>query len=116
MAVSRLYNGHIDRARDSEVRGKVKSQTEKRIDDLEAESGKVPQLIVSVTAPVSGMGLGDYWVEINNTTDKNLEAFYQYQTVSSQNQWVLLYNSAGGGSGVTINISHAILVQQEDVI
>ena len=94
----------------------MKSQIEKRIDALEANGRKVPQLIVSVTAPVSGMTLGDYWVEINNTTDKNIEALYQYQTVSSQNQWVLLYKSAGGGSGVTINISHAIIVQQEDVI
>ncbi len=57
---------------------------------------------------------GYYWIEIDNITDKHFVSARQWEN----NTWKLLCTASegGGGGDVYINISHAILVQQEDIV
>ena len=86
------------------------------IDRIVDSDPVLPTLIIQVDEPEHGMKLKDYWVKIDDNDTKNIVALYQYRynETEDENQWVLLYNSGGGN--IYITISHAILVQQEDLI
>lgn len=55
---------------------------------------------------------GDYWIEIDNDTDQNLKSVKR----RIDDAWVVQCVVAGGKGDLTINISHAILVDKGNVI
>ena len=81
-----------------------------------------PETEVSINVTVyyeKPFNVGDYWLKLDSNNTQNITAVYQYQFNPERNkcEWILQGNcGGGGGSSITINISHAILVQQEDVI
>ena len=55
-------------------------------------------------------------IKTDNDEDQNIEAVYEYKYESREYSWELKGNiSSGGGGGVTINISHAIVVSKGSV-
>ena len=72
----------------------------------------VPALYVQPTQPsASGIKEGAWWIQIDNTTDKNIQYIKKYTGYT----WATVCIPAGGSGDITINISHAILVKAEDV-
>jgi hypothetical protein len=53
---------------------------------------------------------GDYWIVVDNSASKYIQSI----KMRVLNSWVLMGTAGGGGGGssLTVNISHAILIQK----
>ena len=73
----------------------------------------VPVVYIQPTQPsASGIKEGAWWIQIDNTTDKNIRYIKKYTGYT----WATVCIPAGGSGDVTINISHAILVKKEELM
>ena len=73
----------------------------------------VPSVYIQVNDPVNTYTVknGAYWIEIDNDTDKNMK----YLKKRIEDNWVIQC-AAISGTDVTINISHAILVDKGQIV
>jgi|GEM_PF-6193087 len=73
----------------------------------------VPALFILPGEPASAnVKDGAYWIQIDNFTDMNI----QYIKKRVSGSWATVCVPAGGSGEVTINISHAILVDKGSVV
>ena len=73
----------------------------------------VPVVYIQPTQPsASGIKEGAWWIQIDNTTDKNIQYIKKYTGYV----WATVCIPAGGSGDININISHAILVQKDEVV
>ena len=81
-----------------------------------AGAAVLPSLFVQPAEPSANNGNvpedGDLWARIDNTVNKNLAALYRYD--GEAKRWGLLFNIKSSTSS-TVNVSHAILVKEEEV-
>lgn len=73
----------------------------------------VPSVYIQVSDPANTYTVknGAYWIEIDNDTDKNMK----YLKKRIEGNWVIQC-AAISGTDVTINISHAILVDKGQIV
>lgn len=76
---------------------------------------KEVNVTISDKAP---MKVGDYWLEWDNYTDKNIIAVWRYEIEPDilVEEWVKQGNlSSSSGTGLTVNIAHALIIEREIV-
>ena len=75
-------------------------------------TNNVPNLFWSDSDPASNQAndvqTGDYWIVVDSSASK----YIQSVKMRVLNAWVLMGTAGGGGNGLTVNISHAILIQK----
>ena len=81
----------------------------------ESEIEDTIKVIITTDVP---MTIGDYWLKLDAENTKNIQSAYKYEIdeETSSEKWILQGNFGSGSGNVYINISHAILIQKEDVV
>ena len=80
----------------------------------------IPKIFRSVTEPSPQeyqINIGDYWAQLDNLSDKNITAFWEYQHDEEEDEdlWICLFNVRAGGD-LTIYLENAIIVQRDDLL